>query len=104
MKPKRKKKKATLQDMIKAAHDAGVQVRISLQDKRMPLRFPDDPESVRLLLDESERLNKMGNRWLDVETPNHIAAEMTLRHGWAYALSGAWLRARLKGELGPHKE
>ena len=33
--------------------------------------------------------------------PNQVAAEMCLRHGWAFSLAAAWMRCKLKGELLP---
>ena len=65
----------------------------------MPVRFKDDPEPVTFLIEESERLSAIGNRWQVAKVPNHIAAEMCLRSGWAYALAAVWLRCKLKGEF-----
>ena len=45
----------------------------------------------------------MRMRWPFFDVPNHVAAEMCLRHGWAYSLAAAWLRCKLKGELSAGK-
>lgn len=95
----KRRAKAKLADLIAAAEAAGVHVNVSLEPKRMPQRFADDPESVRLLLDESERVAKLANNWLAADTPNLYAAEMAHRQAWAYALAGVWLRCKLKGEV-----
>lgn len=86
--------------MVRAARKAGAKVTFSLERKeRMPLRLPGDHEHVTMLLDESERLTEYGNRWLTCEKPNQIAAEFSLRNGWAMAAAAAWLRCKLKGEV-----
>ena len=94
-------KKPTLKQLVSAARKAGAKVSVSLEPKQMPMRFPSDPEPVRLLRDESERMSKMGNNWLAADVPNQVAAEMCLRNGWAFSLAAAWLRCKLKGELLP---
>jgi len=66
---------------------------------RMPIRLSGDPHVVTWLLDESERLAALGNRWATAKTPNHLAADACLRSAWAHAISGAWLRCKLKGEF-----
>lgn len=96
-------RKPNLADLVKAAQKAGAKVSVSLEPKQMPMRFPSDPAEVRLLLEESERVSKLGNHWLNADVPNHVAAETCFRNGWAYALAGAWLRCKLKGELNPEK-
>jgi hypothetical protein len=65
----------------------------------MPGRLPGDHEHVTHLLDESERINKLGCAWNDAKVPNPIAAEQAFRMGWAFALAAAHLRCFLKGEL-----
>ena len=92
-----KKSKATLGELIAAAKEAGGSVTISLQASKMPLRFPNDPEAVRLLLDESERVNKLGNAWITATVPNAVAGEFW--NAWAFALAAHWLRCKLKGEF-----
>lgn len=67
----------------------------------IPIRFPDDPVPVKLLIEESERVSKLGNDWLTAKVPNHIAAEVALRNGWAFSLAAVLLRCKLKGELKP---
>lgn len=61
--------------------------------------WPNDPQAVRLLLEEGKRMTRRGNAWLHAEVPNLIASDMCLRTGWAYALAAAWLRCKLKGEF-----
>jgi hypothetical protein len=100
-------KKPTLKDMVSAAQKAGAKVSFSLDPKdkpNLPLEFPDDPESVRLLIGESRRLTDIGNQWLEAKSPNAIAAESALRCGWAMALAAGWLRCKLKGELLPESK
>lgn len=101
--PKRKptKPKTKLKDLVEAARAAGATVSVSLEPKQMPARFPDDPEAVKLLIAESERLSELGNNWMTAKIPNQVAAEMCLRNGWAMSLAAAWLRVKLKGELKP---
>ena len=94
-------KKPTLKQLVAAAHKAGAKVTVSLEPKQMPMRFPNDPEPVKLLIEESERMSKLGNNWLAADVPNQVAAEMCLRHGWAFSLAAAWMRCKLKGELLP---
>lgn len=96
---KTKKRKPTLKELIKAASAAGAKVSVSLEPQKMPLRLPGDPEVVTLLIEESERISKLGNKWLAAETPNQIAAHACLQQGWAFALAAAWLRCKLKGEV-----
>jgi hypothetical protein len=93
-----------LKDLVEAAQAAGAKVSVSLEPKQMPMRFPSDPPDVKLLIDESERMSKLGNNWLTADVPNQVAAEMCLRHGWAFSLAAAWLRCKLKGELLPESE
>jgi len=69
------------------------------RDAPMPRRFDGDHAIVTALIRESERNNALGNGWLSAPIPNAIAADMALRHGWAYALSAAWLRCVLRGDL-----
>jgi hypothetical protein len=64
-----------------------------------PLRLPNDPKDVSLLIDEAERMNFLGNYWLNCKVPNQLAAMKCLEMGWAHALSAAWLRCKLNGEL-----
>lgn len=90
-----------LNEYIEVAQAAGIKVSFGLEDIQMPAQFPNDPEPVRLLNEEAERINKLGNRWMAAKTPNTYAAEMCMKAGWAHALSAAWLRCRLKGEVGP---
>lgn len=68
-------------------------------DAAMPQRFADDHPSVTALIVESERVSSRGNAWLNAPIPNAVAAEMALRHGWAYSLAAAWLRCHTRGEL-----
>ena len=98
------KKKTKLADLVKAARAAGAKVTVSLEPKEMPNRFPSDPEPVKLLIEESERMSALGNRWLTAKIPNQIAAEACLRNGWAYSLAAAWLRCKLEGKLLPESE
>jgi hypothetical protein len=100
---KLKAAKIKLKQLVKAARDAGAEVTVTFDphEKRMPMRFPDDPEIVTLLLDESERVNALGNRWAKAKIPNIVAAQKCLEMGWAHALSAVWLRCKLKGELQP---
>lgn len=70
----------------------------------MPLRLPDDPVAVTMLLDESERMTDMGNRWNAAKKPNHLAANFCLQNGWAFALAAAWLRCKLNGALEATKD
>ena len=93
-------RKPKLKDLVEAAHAAGAKVSVSLEPKQMPMRFPSDPEPVKLLIEESERMSKLGNNWMAADVPNQVAAEMCLRHGWAFSLAAAWMRCKLKGELG----
>lgn len=99
-----KARQLKLKDIVKAASKIGLEVSIGFEDRKMPRRFPDDPEPVRLLIEESERVNKLGNLWLKAETPNHVAADVAMRNGWAYALAAVWLRCKLKGELKPENK
>lgn len=96
---KSKKTKLKLEDVVDAARAVGAKVSVSLEPKQMPLRWPNDPEPVRLLIDESERMSVHGNNWLAADVPNQIAAEAALRNGWAYALAAGWLRCKLNGEF-----
>lgn len=95
------KKKPIRKQLVAAARKAGAKVTVRLEPKRMPARFPDDPAPVKLLIEESERISKLGNDWLAAEIPNQVAAELCLRHGWAFSLAAAWMRCKLKGELLP---
>ena len=97
--PKQKTSQARLEDFVKAAHEAGVHVTVSLEPRQMPQRFHDDPEAVTMMIAESERCNALGQRWMNAEKPNPVAAEAAFLNGWAYALAAAWLRCKLKGEL-----
>lgn len=96
--------KVKLHEMIETAHAAGVKVSVSLEPNEMPLRFPSDHEHIKLLIDESERASKLGNKWQNADVPNPVAAENCFRMGWAYSLAASWLRCKLKGELGPEKK
>jgi len=98
MKQKAKKEKTKLADLIAAAKEAGATVTVGLQAK-LPDHFPSDPQAVRLLLEESERMSKMGNAWMGAKEPNAVAGEFCLRNGWAFQLAAAWLRCKLKGEF-----
>lgn len=101
-KAKRPKKGVTLEETVQAAHAAGVKISYSLEPREdMPLRFPSDTKEITLLVEESERCNALGNRWANAKVPNPLAAESCWRMGWGFALAAAWLRTRLKGELGP---
>ena len=93
-----------LKDLVEAAHAVGAKVSVSLEPKQMPMRFPSDPEPVKLLIEESERMSKLGNNWMAADVPNQVAAEMCLRHGWAFSLAAAWMRCKLKGELKPESK
>ncbi len=101
---KNQKRKLTLKDVVKAAHAEGIKVSVGLESRRMPMRFPGDPEAVSLLLDECERQNALGNKWLTASVPNQVAGEMLLRNGWAMGAAAAWLRCKLKGELLPESK
>ncbi len=57
------------------------------------MRFPDDPECVVALLDESERLTWLGNQWAASKNNNPVSAQLCFRKCWAYALAAAWLRS-----------
>lgn len=94
--------KPTLKDLVEAAQKEGAKVSVGLTEKRpqMPSRFPDDHPNVVALVEESERLNAMGCKWMDAEKPNPVAADLCFKAGWAHALSAAWLRCKLKGEVG----
>jgi hypothetical protein len=101
---KRNKKRADrakvkLDEVVKAAREAGANVTFSLKPKEMPTRWPNDPEPVKLLITESERVSALGNNWMTADIPNPVAAEMCHRNGWAYSLAAAWLRCKLKGEI-----
>ena len=100
MKKTKKKPELKLSDFVEAATKAGVRVSFGLVE-RMPRRFPDDPEPVKLLLDESERVTALANNWMHCKNPNPVAAEFAFRNGWAVAAAAAWLRCKLKGELKP---
>lgn len=69
----------------------------------MPPTFPNDPDAVRLLVQESERINAIGNHWLSAKVPNAIAAQHALQMGWAFAVAAAWLRCKLRGEFNAAK-
>ncbi len=99
-----RKVKPNLEDFVKAAHAAGAKVSFGLEPTQMPRRFPNDPEPVRMLVEESERISKLGNDWLTAKIPNQIAAEMCLKNGWGYALAAAWLRCKLEGKLLPESQ
>ncbi len=101
---KKRKRPSRLEDLVREARKAGAKVSVSLEDSRMPVRLPGDHPHVLLLLDESERMNAMGNRWQEAKCPNLIAADFCLRNGWAMALSAAWLRCKLRGELLPESK
>ena len=96
--------KIKLKQIAAAARAAGAEVTISFGDNRMPMRMPNDPPDVTLLLDESERCTELGNRWLKAPKPNPITAGACLNYGWAYALAAVWLRCKLRGELEPEKK
>ena len=96
---KTKPKKPTIKTVVRDLRRAGVKVSFSLDPIDMPMRLPGDPDPVRYLIDESERMNEFGNRWVNAKCPNLIAAEMCFKNGWAYALAAAYLRCFLKGEL-----
>ena len=87
-----KKTPMRIEDVVKAARAAGATVTCSLKDVRMPRRFPSDGPEIIRLLDESERLNALGNRWINAPKPNPIASELAFKAGWAYALAAAFLR------------
>lgn len=93
------KKKLNLEDTVKAAQAAGVKVSFSLEDTKMPVRFPCDHPLVLALLNESERLNHLAYNWRECQYPNLVASQKAEEMGWAHALSAAWLRCYLKGEL-----
>ena len=61
----------------------------------MPLRMANDHPLVLALCEESERVNAIGNRWLNARTPNCQAAEVAMAMGWAFAVTAAWLRVRI---------
>lgn len=89
----KKKKPLRIEDVVEAARAAGATVSFHLdKPERMPRRFPNDPEHILRLLDESERLNELGNRWVNATNPNPIAADLAFRAGWAHALAAAFLR------------
>lgn len=91
--------------LVEAAHKAGVKVDVGLEPKnKMPQHFPNDPHVVTALLNESERITRLGIKWSNAESPNPIAAQMCFQNGWAYNLAAVWLRCYLKGEVGPDKE
>ena len=97
---KAQKAKLKLDDVVKAAQDAGAKVTFSMDPiEKMPRRYPNDPEAVTLLVAESERVNALGQRWMNAEIPNQIAAQKCLELGWAYALAAAHLRCYYNGEL-----
>jgi hypothetical protein len=101
---KLKAAKIKLKQIVAAARAAGAEVTISFGDNQMPMRMPNDPPDVTLLLDESERCTVLGNRWLKAPKPNPIAAGLCLSNGWAYALAAAWLRCKLRCELEPEEK
>jgi hypothetical protein len=98
--PKLKAAKIKLKELVKAARAAGVHVEVGLSPhaSAMPLRYPSDPPYVLALIEESERLNVLGNRWVHAPKPNPLAAEACFRSGWAFALVAAWLRCQLHGK------
>jgi hypothetical protein len=71
----------------------------SIPEIKMPMRMENDHEHVSALLDEAERLNALGNRWLQAQNPNYIAAEQALKNGWAMNLAACWLRCKLNKEF-----
>lgn len=101
---KHKQKPTTLKKLVYDLRKVGAKVTVSLEDSKMPTRFNDDPLPVKMLIEESERVTKLGNKWLTAEVPNQVAAEMCLRQGWAYALAAAWMRCKIKGELLPEAD
>lgn len=60
----------------------------------MPVRFANDPECVTQLLDESERVTNIANKWATAKIPNIIASRKAMEIGWAYALAAVFLRAK----------
>ena len=97
---KKQKAAVRLKDVVEAAHAAGAKVTCILEPReRMPRRFAGDHEHVTLLLDEAERVAKLGNAWMNAEVPNPVAAETAFRNAWAHSASAAWLRCKLNGEL-----
>ncbi len=70
----------------------------------MPQRFSNDPEPVKLLLDESERLNILGNKWLNATVPNPVATQSAFTNAWALNVAACWLRCKLKGEFQAKKK
>lgn len=66
---------------------------------RMPLVLDNDHGHVKALVEESVRINMLGEKWLKSKPRNPMAAEMCFRNGWAYSLAAAWLRCLLKGEV-----
>jgi len=88
-----------LSDLVREAHKLGLKLDVRLDPQEMPQRFASDPEAVKMLVAESERVSAVGNKWLSAKVPNQIAAENCLRMGWAYSLAAAWLRCALQGEI-----
>lgn len=64
-----------------------------------PPRLPNDPEPVKLLLDEAERLTKLANTWDKAEHSNPLAISNTWKLALTMAQAGAWLRCKLRGEF-----
>ena len=95
----------TIEDMVRAARKAGGSVSFTIKPPcQMPFRCDSDHPIVKMLIAESERNSAAGNRWLDAQVPNHIAATACHQAGWAHSLSAAWLRCKLKGELLPESD
>lgn len=104
-KTKKTAKQIKLEEMVKEAHEAGVNIDFSMHPKiQMPMQLPDDPAPVTLLIEESRRMTQIGLNWQKADAPNYVAADMAMKNGWAYSLAAAWLRCKLKGELLPESE
>lgn len=99
-----KKQKAKLSQLVKSARECGMEITIGLEDRQMPMRFPSDTKEIILLIEESERMSALGNKWLSAKVPNQMAAQLCLQNGWAFSLAAAWLRAKLKGECLPENK
>lgn len=97
-------KKTTLKDIVKAAHKAGAKVSFSMEPHAMPRQLPNDPYAVIALIEESRRMNKLAKDWETAEHPNPIASSTAYANGWAFALSAAWLRCKIKGEFDQNKK
>jgi len=98
---KKKSTKASRRKQFDLLNEVGKAIKAHDEQRRMPARLPNDPREVTLLLDESERLTALANKWLVSRNPNPIAANFCMQNGFSMALAASFLRCKLAGLLLP---